>query len=125
MRNLTKWALGSLLVCSGVLAASQTNSVSQTVSNSVSQWVIPAKTTDIAVKRSDALVELEASVAMTQFDTNKKMHALRLKRIMHYIRQARDYGQQNWQYNRDDAVNRARNILHHHQVKTQQGRYVL
>lgn len=124
MRNLTKWALGSLLVCSGVLAASQTDAVSQTVTNSVSNWV-SSDSPSRAFLHSDALIELEASVAATQFDTANRMHALRLKRIMHYIRQARSFEQQNWQYNRDDAVERATNILRHHQMKTGQGQYVL
>ncbi len=74
---------------------------------------------------SEALKELEASVAETQFDSANRMHALRLKRIMFYITQARAYEQQNWQYNRDDAVQRASNILRHHQIKTGQGSYVL
>lgn len=124
MRNLTKWALGSLLVCSGVLAASQTTTVSQTVNRSVSEWA--GSDTPMQMRlHSAALQELEASVAVTQFDSAKRMHTLRLKRIMHYISQARAYEQQNWQYNRDDAVQRASNILRHHQMKTGQGSYVL
>lgn len=123
MRNLTKWALGSLLVCSGVLAASQTDTVTQRVTTSVSQWVSD-NSSQIRL-RNIALTKLEAKVAKTEFDTRNRMHALRLKRIMYYISQARIYDQQNWQYNRDDAVERANNILRHHQLKTEQGRYVL
>jgi hypothetical protein len=124
MRNLTKWALGSLLVCSGVLAASQTTTVSQSVNRSVSEWV-SSKAAMQATLHSEALTELEKSVSTTQFDSANRMHALRLKRIMFYVTQARAYEQQNWQYNRDDAVQRASNILRHHQMKTGQGSYVL
>ena len=125
MRNLIKWALASLLVCSGVLAASQTQNVSQ----AMSQWVQrPAGKQSAEVRypgRHRALIELEASVSATRFDPGNAIHSLRLKRIMYYIAQAREYEQQNWQFNRNDAVERASNILRHHQVKTQQGQYVL
>ena len=90
MRNLTKWALGSLLVCSGVLAASQTTTVSQSVNRSVSEWV-SSKAAMQATLHSEALTELEKSVSTTQFDSANRMHALRLKRIMFYILQARAY----------------------------------
>ncbi|GGF54520.1 hypothetical protein GCM10011338_03400 [Alteromonas lipolytica] len=107
------------------MAASQTDNVSQTVTQSVSDWVSTADTATTLSERDRPLVKLEQDVAMTQFDSANPMHVLRLKRIMHYLSEARTYDQQNWQYNRDDAVERATNILRHHQVKTGQGQHVI
>lgn len=116
MQNFKKWALASLLVCSGVYATSQTETVTQ--------WVDDKALTNIKDAKvfiySAQVTKVEDALKQTQFDRANKMHQLRLKRIIHYLSQARTFERQNWLYNRDDAIERATNILRHHQVKTEQ-----
>lgn len=124
MQKFTKWALGSLLVCSGVLATSQTDSVTTWVGTDNGDSVQKTLQTSAPVKYSPAILKLENALVNTHFNPRNRMHALRYKRIMFYLGEAQNYDQQNWQYNRDDSLTRANNILRHHQVKTGQT-YVL
>ncbi|MBU2977183.1 hypothetical protein [Alteromonas sp. C1M14] len=62
--------------------------------------------------------ELESYLAQLSFDEEKKFHKIRQQRIEHYLQLARKYQKSDWQYNRDDALTRAKNILEHHERMT-------
>lgn len=119
MHNLTKWAFGSLLVCSGVWATSQ--------STPLTQWAQEqdgAQTTElvaVAPQYSNAIETLEHAIERTRFNSQNRVHSLRLKRIIYYLSEAREFEQRNWHFNRDDSLERANAILRHHRMKTGQG----
>lgn len=50
-----------------------------------------------------------------QFDPANRIHQIRKSRIEHYLQQARTFDQSDWDYNRDEALERARNIMMHHE----------
>lgn len=119
MQNLTKWAFGSLLVCSGVWATSQSTPLTQWVQEEHS-----AQTTElvaVAPVQSNAIQSLEDAIEETRFNAQNRVHSLRLKRIIYYLSEAREFEQRNWHFNRDDSLERANAILLHHRMKTGQG----
>lgn len=119
MHNVTKWAFGSLLVCSGVWATSQSTPLTQWVQDQDSAQF----TTEVAAppEYSNAIESLEVAIEDTRFNTQNRVHSLRLKRIIYYLSEAREFEQRNWQFNRDDSLERANAILRHHRMKTGQG----
>ncbi len=120
MQNLTKWAFGSLLVCSGVWATSQSTPLTEWVQEQDS-----AQTTELVAvvpaQQSSAIQSLEDAIEETRFNAQNRVHSLRLKRIIYYLSEAREFEQRNWQFNRDDSLERANAILLHHRMKTGQG----
>ncbi|NVK54839.1 MAG: hypothetical protein HWE26_04440 [Alteromonadaceae bacterium] len=117
MQKYTKWILGTLLVCSGVLATSHTESVTRWTGNDSTTKVHQTANPVI----SAVITDLENEVKSTHFDSKRTIHRLRFKRIVYYLSEARSFDEKNWEYNRDEALTRASNILRHHQVKTGQG----
>lgn len=62
--------------------------------------------------------DVEALYASLDFDPTNRYHMIRKQRIEHYLSLARKYDNSDWVYNRDEALDRARNILEHHERKT-------
>ncbi len=122
MQKFIKWTLGSLLVCSGVFATSHTDSVTNWVESGP---LLQQQTTQQQVTKQSAvspvILRLEQKVKMTRFDQSSTIHSLRFKRIVFYLSEARNYDAKRWDYNRDEALTRAANILRHHQARIGQG----
>ena len=90
--------------------------------------VFTGRMTDVALPTASASVATDSQHAMsskkldllktrfdeTDFDSNKRDHLVRKQRIAFYIDKAVSYHQHDWVYNRDDAIERAYNILNHH-----------
>lgn len=65
-------------------------------------------------KRSAVIVKMELSVEQADFNLADRNHFLRKQRIDFYLEQARYFDEHEWYYNRDEALERASNILSHH-----------
>lgn len=66
---------------------------------------------------SAELSDIESLFKEQQFDKNDRIHQIRRSRIEHYLKQARTYEQSDWDYNRDEALERALSIITHHERK--------
>ena len=66
---------------------------------------------------SGDLTRVEALYNELEFDPQNRIHQIRKSRIEHYLQQARSYEENDWDYNRDEALERAQNIMIHHERK--------
>ncbi|MCU7555865.1 hypothetical protein OCL06_14840 [Alteromonas sp. ASW11-19] len=64
---------------------------------------------------AEEIAQLEGLLHSAQFNLGDRDHFLRKQRIEHYISRAKHYHQHEWYYNRDEALERANNILTHHE----------
>ncbi len=64
---------------------------------------------------STDLTHVEALFGQLEFDPQNRTHQIRKSRIEHYLHQARTYEESDWDYNRDEALERAQNIMMHHE----------
>lgn len=112
MMRFIKWAILSLFICGSVVAASQTDSLNTLLQ---SELQLPSSSTT----SDKTIVNFEKHLSAIPFDETIRDHRLRLSRIQYYLQQAKNYQQNGWYYNRNDAIERAENILEHHQSKLQ------
>ena len=63
------------------------------------------------------LAEVEAIFNELEFDPANSFHQIRKQRIEHYLDLARNYDDSDWDYSRDEALQRAQNIMNHHERK--------
>ena len=84
-------------------------------SDSLISFVSTAEASSTENSRSDVIAKMEILVEETDFNLADRDHFLRKQRIEHYLEQARRFDAHEWYYNRDDALQRADNILSHHE----------
>ena len=70
------------------------------------------------VNKHDPVASMIFAVQAAHFEPQNRFHQIRKQRIEHYLTLARKYDDNDWDYSRDDALERAQNILAHHQSTT-------
>ena len=105
--NILRWIFSASLISAGIMIAgllmSGTNLISQANAGNTDKPYHPS------------IIKIETIYNNAEFDFNRKSHLLRNARISYYLKQAKQADLRNWEFQRDDMVNRAKSILINHQ----------
>lgn len=105
--NILRWIFTGCLVSLAILLAG--------IIPHGSTFIGQANAGDVNKPHHPQIVKIENIYQQAHFDLSKKSHLLRNERIEFYLAQAKQADLRNWTFKRDALVERAKNILVHHQ----------
>ncbi|MDO6577175.1 MULTISPECIES: hypothetical protein [Alteromonas] len=109
MMKVLNWLVSGVLISLLiVLAGVLTNNMA---------YVGKANADDSNKAHHASIVKIERVLAQTEFDVSQKRDLLRKTRIEFYLAEAKQADLRNWTFKRDDLIERAKNILVHHQTQ--------
>ncbi|WP_338455342.1 hypothetical protein [uncultured Alteromonas sp.] len=109
MMKVLNWLVSGVLISLLiVLAGVLTNNMA---------YVGKANADDSDKSHHASIVKVERILAQTEFDVSQKRDLLRKTRIEFYLAEAKQADLRNWTFKRDDLIDRAKNILVHHQTQ--------